>query len=229
MLMSDNHDLQNQLFLLADAIRGQANIGRHFANDHYEKERAHTILKLAAKLAALANGDISSEAMQRRFDENVFHMSPLIGVDAAVFNEAGEILLMERADGLGHAMPGGLAEIGLTLPQSVLKELWEEVGMRGEVVRLLGVFNGPDWKSHAPMQSQLLVFLIQCEDLTPQPGLEALSAGYFAKDNIPDKLHPSHRLRLPLIFEMYETGGCYHDPASSDDIDLMTFQQRDES
>jgi len=33
-------------------------------------------------------------------------------------------------------MPGGTAEIGQTMAQAALRELWEEAGLRGDVERL---------------------------------------------------------------------------------------------
>lgn len=226
-----NDETRQALFLIADEIRGKANLAMHFAVNHYEAERGHDLLGLAAQVAALAEdaappSDETLQQMQHRFEHTgLTHVSPIAAVDAAVFNADDEILLIERADGKGWAMPGGLAELGMSIPQSTLKELWEEAGMRGEVVQLLGVFNGPDWSSQSSVQLANIVFEVRCDDLTPSAGIEATDIGFFPLDSLPSHMHLSHRRRIPVIVEMRATGGCYFDPAASADLDLSDFQR----
>ncbi|MCA9891265.1 MAG: NUDIX hydrolase N-terminal domain-containing protein, partial [Anaerolineae bacterium] len=115
------------LYLIADELRGMATIGRHFANNPYEVERAHRINELAATIAALAEQERTKEEVQSLFNEEPWHrISPAIGTDAAVFDEKGRILLIKRAQDQTWAMPGGHSEIGYTPSQTAIKELWEE-------------------------------------------------------------------------------------------------------
>jgi ADP-ribose pyrophosphatase YjhB (NUDIX family) len=70
------------------------------------------------------------------------HVSPAIGVNTLVRNPAGEVLLLKRQDNGLWSLPRGVGEIGETPAEAALRELWEEAGLRGEVIRLLGVFDG---------------------------------------------------------------------------------------
>ena len=121
------NDLRQELYLIADEMRGMATIGKHFAHNIYEVERAHRIMELAAKIAAMAD-DEPLEIIKAVFDAEPWRRySPAIGAEAAVFNAKGEILLIQRSDNQSWAMPGGVAEIGQTLSEAVLRELWKPV------------------------------------------------------------------------------------------------------
>jgi ADP-ribose pyrophosphatase YjhB (NUDIX family) len=66
----------------------------------------------------------------------------------AVVERDGALLLVRRAPHLGEGgkwgLPGGFLERDETLVQGVLRELREETGWAGEVVRLLRVNSRPD-------------------------------------------------------------------------------------
>lgn len=49
-----NNALRQQLYLIADEMRGMATLSRTFAANVYETERAHRMMELAAEVAALA-------------------------------------------------------------------------------------------------------------------------------------------------------------------------------
>ncbi|MBN1285259.1 MAG: NUDIX hydrolase N-terminal domain-containing protein [Anaerolineae bacterium] len=217
-------ELQQTLYLIADEMRGMASLGKYFAGNVYEVERAHRIMELAAKIAALAEGQ-PAEVVRAVFEaEPWLRASPAIGVEAVVLNVRREILLIRRRDTGLWALPGGLAEIGVDFSQAVLRELWEEAGLRGEVRRLLGVFDGPQWGSRAKVHMALLIYLVTCDDLTPHPGVEALDAGFFAGDRLPP-LHYGHTMRVPKCFELLDREAAFFDPASSLHADMPMFQR----
>lgn len=142
LLEQGETDVRQTLYLIADQMRGMASIGRCYAGNVYELERAHRLMELAVDLAALADDDAPDDVRSVFMAEPWLHTSPAIGVDAAVFDPDGCLLLVLPKGGVGWAMPGGLADIGETPAEAVLRELWEEAGLRGRVARLLGLFDG---------------------------------------------------------------------------------------
>jgi ADP-ribose pyrophosphatase YjhB (NUDIX family) len=148
--------------------------------------------------------------------------SPAVGVEAAVFNPQRELLLIQRRDNGNWGLPGGVAEIGQTFAEAVLRELWEEVGMRGTVKRLLGVMDARLWDGRAKVHYVSLIFQIECPDLTPKPGIES-DARFFAQGALPEPLHPGHHRWFP-VFELLDAG-TYFDPAGSISRDMQTHQQ----
>jgi ADP-ribose pyrophosphatase YjhB (NUDIX family) len=74
--------------------------------------------------------------MQREFPN-----APLFGVGAVIVDEGGErVLLVKRGREplKGHwSLPGGLVELGESLPEAVTREVREETGLEIEVLELV--------------------------------------------------------------------------------------------
>lgn len=69
--------------------------------------------------------------------------APLVGVAAAVFDEAGRVLLVQRGRpprAGSWGLPGGLLELGETLEQGAQREVREECGIEIAVGAVAGVF-----------------------------------------------------------------------------------------
>lgn len=217
-------NVKQTLYFIADEMRGLASLQKHFANNVYDHERAEQLMKLAARLAAVAGKEPLEDVEDVFLAEPWLRFSPAIGVDAAVFDEEDRILLIQRADTHRWALPGGLAEIGQPLPDAALRELWEEAGLRGEVKRVLGIFDGVRWLTQARVHLVHVVFQVDCEDLVPDPGIEVLQARYFSADDLPTDMHPGHELRVPSCFTL-RTSDTYFDPADSSGTDFSSLQR----
>lgn len=218
-------NLRQRLYLIADEMRGMATIGKHFAGNVYEIERAHHIMALAAELAALAEGAPETITHGTFFAEPWHRASPAVGVEAAVFDPEGRILLVRRQDNGMWAMPGGIAEIGQTIEEAALRELWEEAGLRGQVTRLLGIFDGRLWGSRSRVHIVHHVFRITCVNFVPTPGIEMTDARFFSRDALPDAMHKGHEMRVPKVFALRDSGETFFDPTSSEDGDLPMHQR----
>jgi len=69
--------------------------------------------------------------------------APLVGTAAAVFNEEGEVLLVQRGKppNVGQwGLPGGLLDVGERLVDGARREVREECGVAVEIRELIGVF-----------------------------------------------------------------------------------------
>ncbi len=76
--------------------------------------------------------------MQREYPS-----APLVGTAAAIFNEAGEVLLVQRGKppNVGQwGLPGGLIDVGERLVDGARREVMEECGVAVEICALVGVF-----------------------------------------------------------------------------------------
>lgn len=218
-------DLKQALYLIADEMRGMATLQKRFAGNVYEAERADHLMELAAKVAALVDENELAVVQEIFSAEPWLRFSPAIGTDAAVFNAQGEILLIQRRDNGRWAMPGGLVEVGQVLAEAALRELWEEAGLLGRVVRLLGVFDSKLWGSQDKVHLVHPVFLVECEDLTPSPGIEAVDAQFFGREALPAEMHAGHERRVPKCFELYEQCETYFDPADSVGTEMPMHQR----
>lgn len=200
--------MKQDLYQIADELRAVANAGMRWSENGYDRERYGHILKASARLvAAIEEG--SEADIYTQYTGNLAHLSPLLAVEAAVFRE-GKILLIQRSDNQTWALPGGLLEVGESPAEGAERELWEEAGLRGKAVRLLGLLDSRHWRTRSTMQLIVSLFLIEAEG---EPGLhavsedalsplqEALDVGFFGEDELPI-LHVGHDVRVPLAFRL---------------------------
>ena len=67
-----------------------------------------------------------------------------LGCSAAIFNTQGRILLTKRSDNGQWCLPGGAVDPGETVAEACEREVWEEVGLRVLVKRLVGIYSYSD-------------------------------------------------------------------------------------
>jgi ADP-ribose pyrophosphatase YjhB (NUDIX family) len=134
---------------LLDEIQSIARNGLSFAESPYDRERYERLLELSLQ-SYQDQLALPKAALRRRFQNELGYITPKVGADAAIFNEQGDILLMERADGGGWCLPCGWVNPNERPRDAAVRETWEETGLIVEVSRLVGVFtrmpsarNGP--------------------------------------------------------------------------------------
>lgn len=69
--------------------------------------------------------------------------SLVVGVTAFVQDDAGRVLLIERADNGLWALPGGGQEVGESTPAAAVRETLEETGIDIEISGLVGIYSYP--------------------------------------------------------------------------------------
>ena len=201
----------DELYGIADELRAVANLGLYYTQDPNDKERYQRVLSLSARLVAALEQRSPDEVLKTYLD-NLGHLSPNAGANAAVFLD-GRILLIRRHDNGLWALPGGLVEVGETLAEAAARELWEEAQIRGRVTKLLGIFDSRRVLSDLITQMYFALFLVETEDAKPSTTPEATEVGFFAEDDLPE-LSPGHHIGVPLAFKLYrgEIPVPYFDP-----------------
>jgi ADP-ribose pyrophosphatase YjhB (NUDIX family) len=190
-----------QLLRWSEALAGIARTGLGFTESLYEQERFEEVLHVAADIRAAIDGNdgaVDVDGVVHDWLDSVGkgvpgYVTPKVAVGAAVGNDKGEILLVQRADSGIWLYPTGWADIGYSAPEVVVKEVLEETGIEVEVVRLIAVLDGLRvGMSRIPLYS--LVF--QCRpvggELKAHP-LECTDVGWFPLDDLPFPLAGAER------------------------------------
>ncbi|HMA35257.1 MAG TPA: NUDIX hydrolase N-terminal domain-containing protein [Chloroflexia bacterium] len=185
----------------ASEIRGHANMLLRYSTNAYDRERAHRLIAIAAEMMA-AGLDLPAAAVAATFDRRLDYLTPLVTADAAVFDDAGRILLIQRHDNALWAMPGGACEVEETAAHTAVRELYEETGVRADALALLGVWSSRHHPSRSPFHFYGHVFLCRLVSGTPTTSPEALAVGYFAAQALPP-LSPGHVSRVPTVCDLH--------------------------
>ena len=193
-------DRTDELRMLADELRVIAAGGiRWTSEDPYNRDRFERALDVALRLFAFTDTR-AVEDVKRSVLAQLTHVAPAPCGDAAVFDDCGRILLIQRADDHLWAMPGGAFEMGETAAEGVRREAREETGVEVEVVDLAGVYDSRFCETRSSIQLYQFVFLCRPIEFgaatTPQ---EVLDLGWFAETELP-ALSPGHTVRVPGAF-----------------------------
>ena len=184
---------ESDLVRWAEALAGIARTGLAFTESLYERERYEEVLAVAADIrvhAAHANEPVAQiDEWMRSVGKGVpGYVTPKIAVGAAVGNDDGELLLIQRADSGFWLFPTGWADVGYSAAEVVVKEVKEETGIDVEVVRLIAVLDGMrQGFTRVPLYS----LLFQCRpiggELLGHP-LETADVGWFGRNELPEPL-----------------------------------------
>jgi ADP-ribose pyrophosphatase YjhB (NUDIX family) len=183
----------SDLLRWSEALSGIARTGLGFTKSLYEQERFEEVLKVAADIRVAAGHELESEVLVEEWLKQVGegvpgYVTPKVAIGAVVGNDAGEILLVQRADSGVWLYPTGWADVGYSASEVAAKEVLEETGIEVEPVRLIAVLDGLRLGfTRIPLYS--LVFLCRAMggELKGHP-LETSDVGWFAQDKLPQPL-----------------------------------------
>ncbi len=182
---------ERQLIRWAEALSATARTGLGFTQSLYERERFEEVLAIAADIRSHVSGGIDPEhqvdAWLDSVGEGVLgYVTPKVTVGAVVGNDAGEILLVKRADSGVWLFPTGWADVGYSPAEVVIKEVAEETGIHCEVIRPIAVVDGI---RRGFTRIPLVSLVFHCRQtggsLKPHP-LECTDVGFFAEHDLPE-------------------------------------------
>jgi len=195
-----------QIATWADLLRDLAAQGLNFSTNSYDKERYAKIQDLVIEMLTFATNWSLEELVPHR--ETFFSRpSPIMTGDAAIINESGQILLIQRSDNHLWAMPGGLLEVGETPSEGVLREVFEETGLFCKVTALVGLFDSRFCGTTHPFQLYQIVFLCKILDdaevMEPPHKHESLGLKWFDEISLPENMDPGHISRISEAFRLW--------------------------
>ena len=125
-----------------------------------------------------------------------------VGCSALIFDQSGEkILLTRRSDNGEWCLPGGGLDAGESAEEACVREVWEEIGLTVEVVRLIGIYTTPHritvYKDGN--RFQYISFSFEAKIVAGDPGLsdEVTEVGFFTFAEVAQiDLMENHRIRI---------------------------------
>jgi 8-oxo-dGTP pyrophosphatase MutT (NUDIX family) len=131
-------------------------------------------------------------------------------VTAVVTDDTGAVLLQRRTDNGLWALPGGGIELGESVGQALVREVWEETGLDVEPVALVGVYSDPRhiiaYADGEVRQQFSLCLAARIVSGTLRGSDESHEVRFVAVadlDRLP--MHPAQRLRIQHFLERRAT------------------------
>ena len=192
----------------AESLAATARTGLGFSESLYERERFEEILRVAAdiRVAAAADPEHAEDATGLveewlgQVGEGVpGYVTPKVAVGAAVGNDRGELLLIQRADTGVWLYPTGWCDVGYSAAEVAVTEVREETGIDVEPVRLIAVLDGLRLGfTRIPLYSLVFHCRAVGGKLDAHP-LECRDVGWFAPDGLPSPLVGYERWGDPVF------------------------------
>jgi ADP-ribose pyrophosphatase YjhB (NUDIX family) len=211
----------SDLIRWAEALSGIARTGLGFTQSLYERERFEEVLRVAADIRYAGIEEAAADDAVEEWLESVGegvpgYVTPKCAVAAIVGNEAGELLLTQRADSGVWLYPVGWADVGYSPSEVAVKEVLEETGIECEPVSLIAVLDGLRLGfARVPLYSILFHCKMIGGELVGHP-LETRQVGFYPRDRLPQPLAGAHRwAELAFAAIDGEQRPCSFDPPRS--------------
>lgn len=180
-----------RLHALAVELAAMAQNGLTYATDRYDQARYQRLQGAAAEILALLD-DGDPAQLRSVLAAESGHATPKVDVRGALFDGAGDVLLVrEKRDGR-WTLPGGWADALDAPGAAVEREFAEEAGLAVRATRLVAVHDGSQHNGHgaSPWHIYKLFFDVTQVDPAQRPvaGLdeETTGVGFFPLDRLPD-------------------------------------------
>jgi 8-oxo-dGTP pyrophosphatase MutT (NUDIX family) len=195
--------MEKNLLDLLDQLRSIAQFGLNYSKDPYDRERYHRLMDLAAGQYSAITG-LTTETIRDRFARELGYITPKIGVQGALFDETGKILLEQRVDDALWGLPSGWVEVGEGPATAIVREFREETGFEVEPVALIGFYTRLPGQYHQPHSSVHVLYL--CRRLSGDLRIshESLAMEYRDPDTI-QNWHKDHREQVAAAL-VYKSG-----------------------
>jgi ADP-ribose pyrophosphatase YjhB (NUDIX family) len=164
-------------------IRDLAESGLRDSSNIYNLGRYAQLLEIADEYAG-HDLELPPKVTRRSLAQALGAVTPKLGCNAAIFDDDGNVLLMLRTDNQRWSMPGGMAEVGETSEQNVVREVREETGLEVKILELVGVFTSLPTKSNG-LAPTIPLYLCGVTGGTLRGSHEDLGLQFWKIDEVP--------------------------------------------
>ncbi|WP_028042170.1 NUDIX hydrolase N-terminal domain-containing protein [Candidatus Stoquefichus massiliensis] len=191
--------------LLDDIIEMQslAQAGLYYGHDKFDLERYERIRELAADMLAICL-EMPVSKIKDVFCHEEGYQTPKLDTRAAIFNEMGEILLVQENDGL-WSLPGGWVDMNTSIKENTEKEVKEEAGLDVKAIKIIAIMDRDKHNLPRYLYKVIKVF-VMCEVISGhfEENIETIQCQYFAAQQLPElSTAKNNKKQIEMCFESY--------------------------
>ena len=164
-------------------LQALAQAGLYYGHDKYDFERYERVREIAAEMAA-ERTDLPLEKVKELFCNETGYQTPKLDTRAAIFQ--GEKILLVQENDLRWSLPGGWADVDISVGENTVKEVREEAGLEAATRLVIAIQDRN--KHNLPLSAFGICKILVLGDLIGgsfQPNLETVDSGYFSLDELP--------------------------------------------
>lgn len=173
---------------LLNELQTMARNGLNYARDPYDIERYERLLQICSEYYSEIL-DTPAPTIRDTFLAEMGHITPKVGADAAIFDDSGRILLVQRADNAKWCLPCGWVEPNEAPIETAIRETWEETGLEVRPLQLVDVFHRPPHKDYGPHSLISVVYFCEITGGKLRGSHESLDVRYQHIDDVTDWHH----------------------------------------
>jgi len=156
-----------------------------YCKDPYDRERFERIREISVEIMS-EHTDIPIEKMRSLFANETGYQTPKVDIRASIIKNNKILLVKEKLDGR-WSMPGGWADIGLSVYDNIIKESIEEAGAVVTPNKVIAIL---DRNKHVTDDYPFTIYkiFVDCNFIKGEhmDNIETSESGFFSLDNLPD-------------------------------------------
>lgn len=170
---------------IAKKLQAIAQAGLEYSKDKYDLERFSEIRKISVDIIENYT-DIDREKVKDLFAGETGYQTPKIDIRAAVFKDNKILMVKEKIDGK-WSLPGGWADIDLSIKENLKKEAMEEAGAKIEPLRILGIYDR-NRNINILFPHSVYKIFVQCRYIEDEfiENIETEETAFFSVEELPE-------------------------------------------
>lgn len=178
--------MQSKWLYWAKQLQSIAQGGIEYTSNLYDRERYERIRALSIEILHEYTG-IDNDSLLGLFANETGYQTPKIDVRAAIFNDDNKILMVRERIDNKWSLPGGWADIELTLSENLIKESIEEAGAEIKPKRVIAIFDRNKHVNDDFPYSTYKIF-VECDFIKGEftNNTETLENGFFTFETLPE-------------------------------------------
>jgi ADP-ribose pyrophosphatase YjhB (NUDIX family) len=178
--------MERQWLQWARQLQSIAQIGIEYTKDAFDRERFEQIREISIAIMS-SYTELDHHIVRQLFANETGYQTPKVDIRAAIFNDAGKILLVKEKIDNRWSLPGGWADIGLSIRENVLKEAKEEAGAEVLPKRLIAVQDRQK-HIHDLFPYSIYKIFVECDFIRGEfiDNIETGAQGFFRFENLPE-------------------------------------------
>ena len=146
----------------ARTLQAEAQSGLAYAKNPFDIERYERMRDLSVEIMN-EYSQAGADRVRKMFAGESGYQTPKVDVRGAVV-EGGKILLVQEKLNDGRwSLPGGWADVGLSVRQNIEKEVREEAGLNARATRLVAIYDWLKSIHEAPFSMYKIIMLCETD------------------------------------------------------------------